>query len=96
MHPQYYKSMLTNAIVEVNFTRTHWTIGARPGQGGENVDAYTPELYSMRELRKPLPSIVSPPQMESILEISDGFRESDKEDQNYLKYCKPSLILSYP
>jgi hypothetical protein len=60
MHPQYYKSMLTNAIVEVNFTLTHWTIGTKPGQGGENVDAYTPELYSMRVLRKPLPSIVSP------------------------------------
>ena len=39
---------------------THWTIGAKPGQGGENVDAYTPELYSMRVLRKPLPFIVSP------------------------------------
>ena len=44
---QYYKSILTHAIVEVNFTLTHWTIGAKPGQGGENIDAYMPELYSM-------------------------------------------------
>lgn len=44
MHPQYYKSMLTNAIVKVNFTLTHWTISAKPGQGGENVDAYTPSF----------------------------------------------------
>jgi len=37
------------------------------------------------------------PQTESILEISDGFRESDKEDQDYLKYCKPSLLsMHYP
>ena len=35
--------------------------------------------------------------MESILEISDGFWESDEEDQDYLKYCKPSLLsMHYP
>ena len=38
-----------------------------------------------------------PLQMESILEISDGFWESDEEDQDYLKYCKPSLLsMHYP
>ena len=59
MYPQYYKHMLTGAVVEVHFTLTHWSIGAKPGQSQESIDAYTPELFSMRVLRKPLPSITS-------------------------------------
>jgi len=60
MYPHYYEKMLTGTIVEVHFTLTHWSIGAKPGQGQECIDAYTPELFSMHVLRKPLPSITSP------------------------------------
>ena len=60
MYFHYYKQMLTGAIVEGHFTLTHLSIGTRPGQRQESIDAYTPELFSMYLLRKPLPPIVSP------------------------------------
>jgi hypothetical protein len=60
MYPQYYKQMLTSTVIEVHFTLTHWSIGAKPTQGQESINAYTPELFAMHVLRKLLPSITSP------------------------------------
>jgi len=59
MYPQWYKQMLCNAVVELHFTLTHYSIGDKSG-GKNNSDVYVPELYSLRVLRKPLPAVVSP------------------------------------
>jgi hypothetical protein len=60
MHPQYYRRQLMGAMVELHFTLTHWSIGAKPGDSQQSVDTYSAELFSTRVLRKPLPSIPSP------------------------------------
>ena len=59
MYPQWYKQMLSDALVELHFTLTHYTISDK-NSGKAHSDVYVPELYSMRVLRKPLPAVVSP------------------------------------
>jgi hypothetical protein len=51
--------MLSNALVELHFTLTHYAILDK-NSGKAHSDVYVPELYSMRVLRKPLPAVVSP------------------------------------
>ena len=57
MIPTDYQKHLTKAIVELHFTLTHFTIAERGKNGGS--DVYTPELHSMRVLKKPSPAIPS-------------------------------------
>ena len=59
MYPTHYKRMLAKALVELHFALTHYTIAEKGNKSGGN-DVYTPELYSIRVLKKPLPAIVSP------------------------------------
>ena len=59
MYLQWYKQMLCNALVEVHFTLMHYSIMDKNG-GKNHSDVYIPELYSMRVLKKPLPTVVSP------------------------------------
>ena len=55
----HYKKMLAKAFVKLHFTLTHYTIAEKGNKLGGN-DDYTPELYSIRVLKKPPPAIVSP------------------------------------
>ena len=62
MYPTHYKTMLVKALIKLHFVLTHYTIVDKDKDGktsGGN-DIYTPELYSIRVLKKPLPAIVSP------------------------------------
>ena len=59
MCPTHYKRMLTKAFVKLYFTLTHYTIAEKGNKLGGN-DDYTPELYSIRVLKKPWSAIVSP------------------------------------
>jgi hypothetical protein len=62
MYPTHYKTMLIEALVQLHFVLTHYTIADKDKDGkmsgGNNI--YTLELYSIRVLKKPLPAIVSP------------------------------------
>lgn len=60
MYPTHYKPMLVKALVELHFMLAHYTIADKANKGAGGNDVYTPELYSIRVLRKPAPSIVSP------------------------------------
>jgi hypothetical protein len=62
MYPTHYKTMLVKALIKLHIILMHYTITDKDKDGktsdGNNV--YTLELYSIRVLKKPLPSIVSP------------------------------------
>lgn len=60
MYPTHYKTMLVKALVELHFALTHYTIADKDSKKSGGNDVYTPELYSIRVLKKPLPAIVSP------------------------------------
>ena len=52
--------MLIKVLVELHFTLMHYTIADKDSKKSGGNDVYTPELYSIRVLKKPLPAIVSP------------------------------------
>ena len=52
--------MLVKALVELHFTLMHYTIVDKNSKKSGGNDVYTPELYSIRVLKKPLSAIVSP------------------------------------
>lgn len=59
MSPVDYQRHLSKAVVELHFTLTHFTIAEKDGKKGGS-DVYTPDLHSMRVLKKPTPTITSP------------------------------------
>ena len=60
MYLTHYKRMLAKALVELHFVLMHYTIADKDSKKSGGNDVYTPELYSIRVLKKPLPAIVSP------------------------------------
>jgi hypothetical protein len=56
MYPQWYKQMLCNALVEVHFTLTHYSIVDKNSRKNHS-DVYIPKLYSMRVLKIALPAV---------------------------------------
>ena len=59
MYPNNYQKRLMKAVVELHFTLSHFTIAERDDTK-RGSDVYTPELHSMRVLKKPSPSMNSP------------------------------------
>jgi hypothetical protein len=84
MYLTHYKAMLVKALVKLHFVLTHYTIADKDKDSktsGGN-DIYTPELYSIRVLKKPLPAIVSPHKRKvstkDPIELSSPMKKSKK------------------
>jgi hypothetical protein len=54
MYPQWYRQMLSDALIELHFTFTHYAI-LNKNSGKAHSDVYVPELYSIESFEETSP-----------------------------------------